>query len=94
MSLFATTDAERGPRSRSASSPKYCPGPSLAISLFPRFTDALPSRMRKNSWPGLPSSTSTLPDGTSTSSDALAMVWSSFLEHAENRGTLARCSRY
>src|SRR2546422_733305 len=30
MSLLATTEADRGPRSRSASSPKYCPGPSLA----------------------------------------------------------------
>src|SRR5947209_2078016 len=94
MSSLAMTDADLGPRSSRASSPKYCPGPSLAISRFPRFTEALPSRMRKNSWPGLPSCTRTLPAGTSTSSDARAMVCSSFFEQAEKSGTLPRCSRY
>ena len=88
----ATRGGWRGRRSRRDSSPKYPPGPSLAIFLPPRLTEASPSRIRKNSCPGLPSSVSTLPLGTVTSSDARPMVARSLLVQAEKSQVLARWS--
>src|SRR5438067_1457660 len=66
----------------------------MLFLLLPRRTLALPSRMRKNSRPGRPSSHSVCPAGTRISSPARAMLRRSFWEQAANSGTRPSCSRY
>src|SRR5207248_2049221 len=68
--------------------------PSWLTLRLLRLTVAVPSMMRKNSWPVRPSSTSTRPAFTATSSEARAILARSCLLAAENRGTSARWSRY
>ena len=90
ISVSETTVAERGRRSRRASSPKYWPGPRVAMICPLRLTVAWPSTMRKNSRPMVPSSQRTRPAGTVTSSVALRMVRRSRVEHVENSQMVER----
>src|SRR5436309_8116545 len=90
MSVSAVTVADRGPSSSRDISPKKEPRSNEAISL-PRFvTFARPSTTTKNSQPGSPSRTSTLPVGISTSSTSEAILPSSPRLQAENRETPLR----
>src|SRR2546427_6699489 len=66
----------------------------MLFLLLPRRTLALPSRIRKSSRPGRPSSHSVCPAGTRISSPARAMLRRSFWEQAANSGTRPSCSRY
>ncbi len=68
ISVSLVTEADRGRRSSRANSPKWLPGPRVATFRPFRVTLAWPSTMMKNSCPIRPSSTRTLPAGTSTES--------------------------
>jgi hypothetical protein len=63
--VAAVTVAVFGPSSRSATSPKWLPGPSVASSRPPADTLAVPSRMAKNERPGVPSWTMIFPGSNS-----------------------------
>ena len=84
MSVSEITVAERGRRSSRASSPKYWPGPRVAVLRLLCFTVALPSTMRKNSRPMVPCSVRTRPGGTVTSSRALRITFRSLADDVEN----------
>src|SRR5581483_7610155 len=87
IGVSATTVALRGARSSRASSPKASPGPSVATLRPLRVTLAVPSTITKNSEPGAPSLTRTLPALTFTSSARRATRPSSLRDRAENRDT-------
>ncbi len=83
-SVSDSTDADRGLRSRRASSPKWVLGPRVATFLPLRVTAAVPLTMMKNSVPIRPSSTSTLPGGTVSSSSEPRIFLSSDAVQLEN----------
>src|SRR6516165_8090024 len=94
MSVSEVTVAERGRRSSSAISPKYCPGPSVATLRLFRLTAAWPLTMRKNSRPMVPCSQSMRSGGTVTSSSALRMVRRSLADDVENSQIFERSSSF